>query len=169
MLCIDLDDFKTVNDSLGHAAGDRMLQEVGGRLRSVVRRADSVARLGGDEFAVLVDGEPADAAVEIADRLLAELSEPVVLGPNSTAHSSASIGIAFGSPDDSVESLLRDADIAMYTAKNNGKSALGGLPAGNASAGARALRAARRPHSRPRARRVLPALSADHRGRARAR
>ena len=122
MLCIDLDDFKTVNDSLGHAAGDRMLQEVGGRLRAVVRRADSVARLGGDEFAILVDGEPAEAALEIADRLLAELSKPVVLGPNTTAHSSASIGIAFGSPEDSVESLLRDADIAMYTAKNNGKS-----------------------------------------------
>ena len=99
VLCIDLDDFKTVNDSLGHAAGDRMLQEIGGRLRSVVRRADSVARLGGDEFAILVDGEPADAALEIADRLLVELSKPVVLGPNSTAHSSASIGIAFGSPD----------------------------------------------------------------------
>ena len=122
VLCIDLDDFKTVNDSLGHAAGDRMLQEVGVRLRAVVRRADSVARLGGDEFAILVDGEPADAALEIADRLLAELSRPVVLGPNTTAHSSASIGIAFGSPEDSVESLLRDADIAMYTAKNNGKA-----------------------------------------------
>ncbi len=122
VLCIDLDDFKTVNDSLGHAAGDRMLQEIGGRLRSVVRRADSVARLGGDEFAILVDGEPAEAALEIADRLLAELARPVVLGPNATAHSSASIGIAFGSAEDSVESLLRDADIAMYTAKNNGKS-----------------------------------------------
>ena len=122
VLCIDLDDFKTVNDSLGHAAGDRMLQEVGGRLRSVVRRADSVARLGGDEFAILVDGEPAEAALEIADRLLVELSKPVVLGPNTAAHSSASVGIAFGSPEDSVESLLRDADIAMYTAKNNGKS-----------------------------------------------
>ena len=122
VLCIDLDDFKTVNDSLGHAAGDRMLQEIGTRLRSVVRRADSVARLGGDEFAILVDGEPAEAALEIADRLLVELARPVVLGPNATAHSSASIGIAFGSVGDSVESLLRDADIAMYTAKNNGKS-----------------------------------------------
>ncbi len=122
VLCIDLDDFKTVNDSLGHAAGDRMLQEVGGRLRSVVRRADSVARLGGDEFAILVDGEPAEAALEIADRLLVELAKPVVFGPNSSAHSSASIGIAYGSADDSVESLLRDADIAMYTAKNNGKA-----------------------------------------------
>ncbi len=121
VLCIDLDDFKTVNDSLGHAAGDRMLQEIGGRLRSVVRRADSVARLGGDEFAVLVQGEPADAALEIADRLLAELAKPIALGPGVTAHSGASIGIAFGDPDDSVEGLLRDADIAMYTAKNNGK------------------------------------------------
>jgi diguanylate cyclase (GGDEF)-like protein len=122
VLCIDLDDFKTVNDSLGHLAGDRMLQEIGSRLRSVVRRADSVARLGGDEFAVLVEGEPAESAIEIADRLLAELARPVALGSGVSAHSSASIGIAFGAPDDSVESLLRDADTAMYTAKNNGKN-----------------------------------------------
>jgi diguanylate cyclase (GGDEF)-like protein len=121
VLCIDLDDFKTVNDSLGHAAGDRMLQEIGGRLRGVVRRADSVARLGGDEFAVLLQGEPAEAALEIADRLLQELAKPITLGPGITAHSGASIGIAFGDADDSVDSLLRDADIAMYTAKNNGK------------------------------------------------
>jgi diguanylate cyclase (GGDEF)-like protein len=121
VLCIDLDDFKTVNDSLGHAAGDRMLQEIGDRLRAVVRRGDLVARLGGDEFAVLVHDQPAEAALEIADRLLVELARPVDLGPGMTAHSGASIGIAFGEPTDSVESLLRDADIAMYTAKNNGK------------------------------------------------
>ena len=121
VLCIDLDDFKTVNDSLGHAAGDRMLQEISERLRGVVRRADSVARLGGDEFAVLIHDEPADAALEVADRVLAALTKPIVLAPGVVAHSGASIGIAYGEPTDSVESLLRDADIAMYTAKNNGK------------------------------------------------
>ena len=121
VLCIDIDDFKTVNDSLGHAAGDRMLQEIGHRLRSVVRRADSVARLGGDEFAVLVHDEPAEAALEVADRLLAEISKPIVLDAHTVTHPSASIGIAFGAPEESVDSLLRDADVAMYIAKNNGK------------------------------------------------
>src|SRR5690606_31904418 len=109
VMCIDLDDFKTVNDSLGHAAGDRMLQEIGNRMRVIVRRGDRVARLGGDGFAVLVNGERAEAALEVADRLLAELAKPVPLGEGITAHSSASIGIAYGSPGDSVESLLRDA------------------------------------------------------------
>lgn len=121
VLCIDLDDFKTVNDGLGHAAGDRMLQEIGDRLRSVVRRADSVARLGGDEFAVLVHDEPADAALEVADRLLAEIAKPIHLGASVVAQSTASIGIAYGAPGESVESLLRDADVAMYIAKNAGK------------------------------------------------
>jgi diguanylate cyclase (GGDEF)-like protein len=121
VLCIDLDDFKTVNDSLGHAAGDRMLQEIGLRLRSVVRRADSVARLGGDEFAILIEDEPAETALDVADRVLAALSKPIVFGPEVVAHSGASIGIAYGEPDDDVEALMRDADIAMYTAKNNGK------------------------------------------------
>jgi diguanylate cyclase (GGDEF)-like protein len=122
VLCIDLDDFKTVNDSLGHAAGDRMLQEIGDRLRHVVRRADSVARLGGDEFAVLVLDEPADAALEVADRLLAAISAPLTLDGGVVLQPSASIGIAYGEPDESVESLLRDADVAMYIAKNAGKS-----------------------------------------------
>lgn len=121
VLCIDLDDFKTVNDSLGHAAGDEMLREIGRRLRSVVRRADSVARLGGDEFAVLVHDEPADAALEVADRLLAEISRPITLETHIVTQPTASIGIAFGEPDESVESLLRDADVAMYLAKSNGK------------------------------------------------
>jgi diguanylate cyclase len=121
VLCIDVDDFKTVNDSLGHAAGDRMLQEIGNRLRSVVRRADSVARLGGDEFAVLVFDEPADAALEVADRLLAEISRPIALDQHTYTQTSASIGIAYGAPGESVESLLRDADVAMYLAKNHGK------------------------------------------------
>jgi diguanylate cyclase (GGDEF)-like protein len=121
VLCIDIDDFKTVNDSLGHSAGDRMLQEVGKRLRSVVRRDDSVARLGGDEFAVLVFDQPADAALEVADRLLTEISKPIVIDDHTVTQTTASIGIAFGAPDESVDTLLRDADVAMYLAKNHGK------------------------------------------------
>jgi diguanylate cyclase len=121
VLCIDLDDFKTINDSLGHAAGDAMLREIGTRLRSVVRRADSVARLGGDEFAVLVNDEPADAALEVADRLLAEISRPIAVAPSTYTQTSASIGIAYGAQGESVDSLLRDADVAMYLAKNHGK------------------------------------------------
>ncbi len=122
VLCIDLDDFKMVNDSLGHAAGDRLLQVVGDRLRSVVRRADSVARLGGDEFAILVESESTDAAIEIANRALAEIRRPFVLDQDLTVYPGASVGIAFGDSNNSVEDLLRDADIAMYLAKSNGKA-----------------------------------------------
>ncbi len=121
VLCIDLDDFKSVNDSLGHAAGDRLLQTVGERLRLVVRRHDSVARLSGDEFAIVVDEEPAETALDIAERVLAEIAKPVVLGDDATTYPSASIGVAFGEAGQSVDDLLRDADIAMYAAKSNGK------------------------------------------------
>src|SRR4029453_14610399 len=105
VLCIDPDDFKTVNDSLGHAAGDRMLQEIGGRLRSVVRRADSVARLGGREFAVLLQGGQRAATApgpKSPGQPRPGVAKPIALGPGVTAHSGASIGIAFGDPDDSV-------------------------------------------------------------------
>ena len=122
VLCIDLDDFKMVNDSLGHAAGDRLLQVVGERLRAVVRRDDSVARLGGDEFAILLESESTDAAIEIANRALAEIRRPLVLDQDLTVYPGASIGIAFGDSNDSVEDLLRDADTAMYLAKSNGKA-----------------------------------------------
>jgi diguanylate cyclase (GGDEF)-like protein len=121
VLCIDLDDFKLVNDSLGHAAGDRLLKEVGERLRGVVRLDDAAARLGGDEFAVLLANQAPETAVAIAERLLSELRRPVQLDSVTAAHSSASIGIAFAEPDSTVESLMRDADVAMYTAKGGGK------------------------------------------------
>jgi diguanylate cyclase (GGDEF)-like protein len=121
VLCIDLDDFKTVNDSLGHAAGDRLLREIGERLAHAVRQADAVARLGGDEFAVLLVGQPAESAVSVAERLLSEIRRPVQLDSVLVAHSSASIGIAYSEPDDTVESLMRDADVAMYDAKGGGK------------------------------------------------
>jgi diguanylate cyclase (GGDEF)-like protein len=122
-LFIDLDGFKEVNDTLGHAVGDRLLQAVTTRLTGVMRESDSVGRLGGDEFVVLVDGSTMDAGPElVAERLLSILRQPFVLsdtlcGPLSLT---ASIGIAAGARSSATE-LLRDADIALYGAKAAGK------------------------------------------------
>lgn len=121
-LFIDLDDFKTVNDSLGHAAGDEVLIAVADRLRGGLRGSDVGARLGGDEFGVLLREIPDRAyAVAVADRLLADLGRPI----EATGHvieGGASIGIAFdGPPMQTVDELLSEADIAMYQAKAHGK------------------------------------------------
>ncbi len=120
VLFCDLDGFKTVNDSLGHSAGDELLVLVGKRIAEYVRPADTVARLGGDEFAVLVEeiGEPSDAA-RAARRILEALEAPFVVGGREV-YVGASIGIATGTG--SVEMLLRNADLAMYRAKSRGKS-----------------------------------------------
>ncbi|MEW6059060.1 MAG: EAL domain-containing protein [Actinomycetota bacterium] len=126
VLFMDLDDFKTVNDSLGHAAGDRMLAQVGERLKNCLRAADTAARLGGDEFAILLENvgqgvEPGD----VAARILASLEGPFHL-EGKEVFIRASIGIAtapFGAenrPKDA-EELLRNADVAMYMAKEAGK------------------------------------------------
>jgi diguanylate cyclase (GGDEF)-like protein len=119
VLFCDLDGFKTVNDSLGHRTGDRLLVLVAERLRECLRPADTIARLGGDEFAVLLEElrEPGDAA-RAAQRLLDSLQEPFELREREF-YVSASIGIAAGSDD--AETLLRDADLAMYRAKSRGK------------------------------------------------
>jgi diguanylate cyclase (GGDEF)-like protein len=122
-LFIDLDGFKEVNDSLGHAVGDRLLQAVTARLAGIMRESDSVGRIGGDEFVVLVDGSTMDAGPElVAERLLSVLREPFELedtlcGPLTLT---ASIGIAAGARASATE-LLRDADIALYGAKAAGK------------------------------------------------
>jgi diguanylate cyclase (GGDEF)-like protein len=121
-LFIDIDGFKHVNDNLGHAAGDELLQAVGARLESAVRDQDTVGRLGGDEFVVLVDTDADEAALDrLADRLTAVLREPVELADGRKIFSvTASIGVAIGrynSPDE----LLRDADLALYAAKAAGK------------------------------------------------
>jgi diguanylate cyclase (GGDEF)-like protein len=117
---LDLDGFKAVNDSLGHAAGDRLIREVGALLQSAVRSEDTLARLGGDEFAILVERSPGvEEATRIAERALAALAGPVDLGGQRVTVS-ASIGIATGDVAATASSLLRDADNAMYWAKGAG-------------------------------------------------
>ena len=141
VLLIDVDEFKIVNDSLGHSAGDELLIKIGQRLKDAVRRADTVsrprsngvpdkpsnddtlARLGGDEFTILLDDirDPIEA-VRVAERVQAELATPFAVNQQEIVIS-ASIGIASStSPHTQAEDLLRDADIAMYRAKQAGKA-----------------------------------------------
>ncbi len=118
---VDLDDFKTVNDSLGHAAGDRLLSTVADRIRDTVRDGDVTARLGGDEFALLLyDVTGVTEAVEIAERVIAALVEPVNVG-SSEVPVHASIGVALSDSTTDVTEILRNADVAMYEAKAHGK------------------------------------------------
>ncbi len=124
LLFIDLDRFKWVNDSLGHEAGDVLLVEVADRLRRVLRPGDVVARLGGDEFVVLAHGvHLASTAVAMADRIADTLRRPVALPHGRESYAGASIGIAIAGPEDAPETLLRDADTAMYQAKAQGGGA----------------------------------------------
>jgi diguanylate cyclase (GGDEF)-like protein/PAS domain S-box-containing protein len=121
VLFIDLDDFKTVNDSLGHAAGDELLVAVSARLLDCMRGEDTCARLGGDEFAILIEnvGGP-EAAIVVARRVLDALSKPMqIIGSQVSVQ--ASVGIALGSNSVSTSELLRNADLAMYRAKGDGK------------------------------------------------
>ncbi|HKZ29954.1 MAG TPA: EAL domain-containing protein [Acidimicrobiia bacterium] len=121
VLFLDLDDFKVVNDSLGHAAGDQMLIAVAGRLQGVCRPGDTVARLGGDEFAVLVeDITETSEALAVADRITEKLNA-VFSVEGKKVSTRASIGIAFADQDGDPDQLLRNADAAMYAAKRNGK------------------------------------------------
>jgi diguanylate cyclase (GGDEF)-like protein/PAS domain S-box-containing protein len=121
VLVIDLDYFKLVNDSLGHATGDELLKTVARRLESVVRPSDTVARLGGDEFAILCEGATVQEAAGVARRVIAALSAPVLLD-GSESFVGASVGVATA-PMDSTDGdgLLRNADIAMYRAKAGGR------------------------------------------------
>ena len=118
VLFLDLDDFKTVNDSLGHAEGDRLLIAAAERFLACARAADTVARLGGDEFAILIEG--ADGREGLSDRLAAAMSHPFSLSGNQL-RVTASIGVASASTDDKADDLLRNADMAMYAAKRRGK------------------------------------------------
>ncbi len=118
----DLDRFKMVNDSLGHAAGDAMLQVAADRLSAVVRSGDTVARLGGDEFALLCTAvTDVDEARRVADRVCAAMREPIPIGERLIT-STLSVGVALCAPGErDVAGLLRDADVAMYQAKDAGR------------------------------------------------
>ena len=122
VLFIDLDRFKTINDSLGHQAGDELLLKISDKLLNLIRPSDMVARLGGDEFVVLIENvkEP-KRANRIAERILRDLQKPTKINEQKI-HIGASIGIAFSSANyEKPEDLLRDADLAMYRAKVKGK------------------------------------------------
>ncbi len=120
VVVLDLDEFKAINDTLGHAAGDDTLIEVARRLILAVRKSDTVARLGGDEFAILIPDATADDALRISQRVLTTLQEPVNLGDH-TGWAGASVGLRFGERGQSGDMLLRDADTAMYAAKAMGR------------------------------------------------
>ncbi len=121
VLFIDLDNFKTVNDTLGHGEGDQLLRRVAKSLVDMLRAADTAARLGGDEFAILIeDVSSQETVTELAERILECLRQPIRLGTKSVSAAS-SIGIAFDKEGITSEQLLRNADIAMYQAKKLGK------------------------------------------------
>ena len=128
VLFVDLDDFKVVNDSLGHGAGDRLLREVAGRLRSCLREHDTVGRLGGDEFAILAEDTDLATARLLADRVITTLGAPFPLvGGQVTIRASIGIAVDERLALDEAQ-LLRNADIAMYAAKSRGKGTLRGVP-----------------------------------------
>lgn len=123
VLYLDLDNFKRVNDSLGHDAGDQLLIEVARRLRALLREEDTAARLGGDEFVVLLPHVPdPEGAVEVAQRVITSLHQEMAIGRHRIAPVT-SIGVAMSSsPDESPEDLLARADAAMYQSKTTGKN-----------------------------------------------
>lgn len=121
LLYVDLDDFKLVNDRLGHAAGDALLVEVAQRVVEIIRPTDLAARLGGDEFIVMLVGQSEPEA--IAHRIIGTLGAPFLLGPDEV-RIGASVGIATFSADCSAAELLHQADLAMYSAKQRGKGSV---------------------------------------------
>jgi diguanylate cyclase (GGDEF)-like protein/PAS domain S-box-containing protein len=123
VLCIDLDNFKLVNDTLGHPIGDRLLQTVAERIESVIRRGETAARLGGDEFAVLVhDVKSPEELAAYAEKLIEVVSEPYQIdGLAVSVGTSVGIAVAPGDGEDA-DRLLRNADLALYRAKADGKS-----------------------------------------------
>ena len=122
LLVLDVDNFKDVNDSFGHGAGDRLLVEITSRIARCLRPADTFARLGGDEFAILMEGYVTSvAAVGLADRIVAAVASPIKVGRTAATRVGVSIGIVTTLEVESSEVILRNADIAMYTAKAEGK------------------------------------------------
>jgi diguanylate cyclase (GGDEF)-like protein len=130
VLFLDLDDFKTINDSLGHEAGDELLRAVAIRIAGVVRAADTAARLGGDEFAVLAEAlTNEDEARTVATRLLDAIALPFDVAGREL-RVSASVGLAWSDGSIGVQELMRDADTAMYAAKDSGKNTVRFFEAG---------------------------------------
>ncbi|MDB5059137.1 MAG: hypothetical protein JWO59_2609, partial [Chloroflexi bacterium] len=120
VLLVDLNRFKQVNDTYGHAAGDRLLQEVATRMHGTVRATDTVARLGGDEFAVLLPHASEHAAIFVATKILSALQAPVALD-DMTVEVGGSVGISlFPEHGEDPASLLNSADAALYLAKSTG-------------------------------------------------
>ena len=120
---LDLDEFKAVNDHYGHATGDELLKQVSDRLQEAVRESDTVARIGGDEFTIVLEGsQRVEDAGHVATKILRALEVPYEIG-GRTLHITASIGIALYPIDgEDADGLLRDADIAMYSAKSAGRN-----------------------------------------------
>jgi diguanylate cyclase (GGDEF)-like protein len=120
VLFLDLDNLKAVNDTLGHSAGDFLLQATAGSLVDCLRKSDTAARLGGDEFGVLIE-EVTDRGevIKLVDRMLAAAGRPVVVGGRKVS-ATLSIGITFHRPGASIDQLLSEADRAMYVAKDRG-------------------------------------------------
>ena len=126
LLFIDLDAFKSVNDTWGHAAGDAVLKTIAQRLTDTLREADTAARVGGDEFMVILSGiEDARAALKVGDKLVRRLSAPIAYAGQSL-HVGASIGVAlFPEHGNDLDSLRQQADMAMYAVKRSGKNGVG--------------------------------------------
>jgi diguanylate cyclase (GGDEF)-like protein len=120
VLFVDLDDFKGINDTLGHAVGDEVLVEIGRRVERSVRHVDTAARLAGDEFAVLLESTDGEGAELVAGCMLESIQRPIMLHGRETRLNS-SIGIALSSPGITADELLLNADVAMYSAKQSGK------------------------------------------------
>ncbi|SEB50297.1 putative bifunctional diguanylate cyclase/phosphodiesterase [Nitratireductor aquibiodomus] len=122
VMCVDLDNFKSINDTLGHPVGDALLRAVAGRIRNTVRETDAVARLGGDEF-VVVQGnvEKPEQASSLAKRLIDALDDPYIIEGHQVL-TGASVGIAVADPDhEAADDLLMQADVALYQAKGDGR------------------------------------------------
>ncbi|MDM4765793.1 EAL domain-containing protein [Pelomonas sp. SE-A7] len=123
LLLLDIDRFKTINESMGHAAGDQLLQEVARRLQSALRETDTLARLGGDEFVALLPGSDAASAMQRADLLLAAFTQPFQTPGHGALSLTASIGVCTAPADGkNLEQLLKHADMAMYEAKAAGRN-----------------------------------------------
>src|SRR5690606_22180310 len=120
LLCMDLDHFKQVNDSLGHAGGDRVLQVFAQRLYGCVRETDLVARLGGDEFSILLEDALPGSGEAVAAKLLEAMREPMAVAGRSLVIGT-SIGIAYATGPTDAATLLQWADAALYAAKNGGR------------------------------------------------